>query len=63
MQMINSFVVQERGDRMDDFISREDTIEKMQEVAWYHQNKNGEMYTKQEKSYGQRRIHRKDCKR
>lgn len=28
---------------MDDFISREDTIEKMEEVDWYHQNKNGEM--------------------
>lgn len=28
---------------MSDFISREDTIEKMEEVDWYHQNKNGEM--------------------
>ncbi len=28
---------------MGDFISREDTIDKMQEVDWYHQNKNGEM--------------------
>lgn len=28
---------------MNDFISREDTIDKMQEVDWYHQNKNGEM--------------------
>lgn len=26
-----------------DVIKRQDTIEKMQEVDWYHQNKNGEM--------------------